>query len=282
MILVTSATGTVGSEVVKQLKALGVPLTAASREPAKAQASCGVPAVAWHWDRPQDFASALKGVHTLFLGTPSGTTEEKAYGLAAVAAAKEAGVKKIVKLSAIGVEHMPDSPHRQIELAIEAGRFQWVFLRPSFFMQNLNEGKVHGIRQAGIIALPAGDGRTGFIDARDIASVVVAAIKGDAFNRQGLTLTGSEALSYVDVAAQLGQAIGKPIRYDDVAPADFTSGLLKAGMSKHYAEFMTALYDQVVKKGFAATVTDNVKKITGKDPILFKQYAKDYADAFTK
>jgi uncharacterized protein YbjT (DUF2867 family) len=280
MILVTSATGTVGSEVVKQLKAKGLPLTAASREPDKAQASLGVPAVAWHWDRPQEFAAALKGVRALFLGTPPGTTEEKAYGLAAVAAAKEAGVRKIVKLSAIGVENMPDSPHRQIELAIEAGGFHWVFLRPSFFMQNLNEGMLHGIKQLGTIALPAGDGRTGFIDARDIAAVVVAAFQGDQLHGQGLTLTGSEALGYVDIAAQLGRAIGKSVRYDDVAPADFTVGLLQAGMSKHYAEFMTVLYDQVVKKGYAATVTDNVKKITGRDPILFGQYAKDYADAF--
>ena len=280
MILVTSATGTVGSEVVKQLKTLGLPLTAASREPAKAQASLGVPAVAWHWDQPKEFAAALKGVRTLFLGTPPGTTEEKAFGLAAVAAAKEAGVKKIVKLSAIGVENMPDSPHRQIELAIEAGGFQWVFLRPSFFMQNLNEGLLHGIKQSGTIALPAGDGRTGFIDARDIAAVAVAAIHGDLLNGQGLTLTGSESLGYVEIAAQLGKAIGKPVRYDDVAPADFTASMLQAGMGKHYAEFMTVLYDQVVKKGYVSIVNDNVKKITGKDPILFAQYAKDYAQAF--
>ncbi|HTB21597.1 MAG TPA: SDR family oxidoreductase [bacterium] len=280
MILVTSATGTVGSEVVKQLKATGLPLTAASREPATAQAKLGVPAVAWNWDRPGDFAGALKGVSTLFLGTPPGLLEEQAYGMSAVAAAKEAGVKKIVKLSAIGVEHMPESAHRRIELAIEAGGFQWVFLRPGFFMQNLNEGMVQGIKESGVIALPAGDGRTSFIDARDIAAVAVKALTSDVFNGQGLTLTGSEALGYVDVAAHLSRAVGKPVRYDDVAPALFTAAMLKAGMSKHYAEFLTTLYDQVVRKGFAATLTDNVEKITGKPPILFAQYAKDYAPAF--
>jgi uncharacterized protein YbjT (DUF2867 family) len=279
MILVTSATGTVGSEIVKQLKSQGLAVTAASRNPGKAGTDLGVPAVAWHWDQPSSFGEALRGVHTLFLGTPPGTTEELAWGLSAVEAAKAAGVRKIVKLSAIGVENMPDSAHRKIELAIEAGGFEWFFARPSFFMQNLNEGLVQGIR-AGVIALPAGDGRTGFIDARDIAAVVVEAIKGSGLNGQGLTLTGSEALGYVDVAAELTRATGKAVRYDDVAPGAFTEAMLAAGMPRHYAEFMTVLYSQVVKNGFASTVTDNVKKVTGKDPIKLSQYAKDYAAAF--
>jgi uncharacterized protein YbjT (DUF2867 family) len=276
MILVTSATGTVGSEVVKQLKNLGLPVTAASRNPAKAGADLGVPAAAWHWDQPRSFGEALAGVHTLFLGTPPGTTEELAWGLAAVDAAKAAGVKKIVKLSAIGVENMPDSAHRKIELAVEAGGFEWFFARPSFFMQNLNEGMLQSV-QSGVIGLPAGDGRTGFIDARDIAAVLVEAIKGHGLDGQGLTLTGPAALGWVDVAAELTRALGKPVRYDDVAPAAYTAALLAAGMPKHYAEFLTVLYSQVVKNGFAADVTDNVKKVTGKDPITLAQYAQDHA-----
>ena len=105
MILVTSATGTVGSEIVKQLKAHGLAATAARRNPGKAGTDLGVPAVAWHWDQPAGFVEALNGVKTLFIGTPLGATEELAYGLAAVAAAKATKVKKIVKLSAIGVEN---------------------------------------------------------------------------------------------------------------------------------------------------------------------------------
>jgi len=280
MLLITSGTGTVGSEIVKQLKAAGMPLTAASRDPAKARAKLGVPAVAWNWDRPKDFAVALKDVRTLFLGTPAGIPEDKDYGLAAVAAAKAAGVKKIVKLSAIGTEHMPDSAHRQIELAIEAGGFEWVFLRPSFFMQNLNEALAPGIKQAGLIALPAGNGRIAFIDARDIAAVAVKALNGDVLNGQGLTLTGPEALGFGDVAADLSRAIGKAVRYEDIAPAAYTADMIKAGMSRYYAEFLTNLYDQVVKKGYAATLTDTVQKVTGKAPIRLGQYAKDYAGAF--
>lgn len=280
MILVTSATGTVGSEVVKTLKSRGVSLTAASRDPAKAQDKLGVPAVAWDWKRPQDFGRALGGVQTLFLGTPPGVLEEKDYGLSAVAAAKQAGVKKIVKLSALGIETMPESAHRQIELAVERGPFQWVFLRPSFFMQNLNEGMGPEIKLHGSLSVPSGDGRTGMIDARDIANVAAVALTQDDLNGRGLTLTGPEALSYAEMAKQLGSILGKPLRHVDISASDYTALLLKAGLAGHYAEFLTMLYDQFVKKGYAATVTDEVKKATGQEPLRFTQYAKDYAEAF--
>ena len=130
------------------------------------------------------------------------------------------------------------------------------------------------------VALPAGDGRTSFIDARDIAAVLVEAIKGDRLSGQGLTVTGSDALGYADVTAELTRALGKPVRYDDIAAGNFTAALLGEGVTKRYAEFMTVLYDQVVRNGFVSTVTDNVKKVTGKDPIKLAQYAKDYASAF--
>lgn len=280
MIFVTGATGTVGSELVKILKAQKHAVTAASRDPASARAALGVPTVAWHWDQPRHFAKALKGVKTLFLATPPGMSEEKDWGLAAVFAAGKCGVRKIVKLSASGVEHMPDSPHRIVERAIEAGAFKWVFLRPSFFMQNFSEGMAPGIKSGSRISVPAGAGRIGFIDARDIAAVAAAAINGDGLDGQGLTLTGSEALGFLEIADQLGKAIGRPLRYDDLSAADFTALSLKSGMSRHYAEFMTTLYNQVVRNGFAAGITENVKKITGRDPVRFQHFAKDFAMAF--
>ena len=280
MILVTSATGTVGSELVSILKNQGTSLTAASRDPAKAQAALGVPAVEWNWDRPGAFARALKGVDALFLGTPPGVTQEKVYGLSAVAAAEEAGVKKIVKLSAVGVENMPDSPHRQVELAIEAGPFQWVFLRPNFFMQNLNESMAAGIRQTGAISVPCGSGRTAFIDARDIAAVAAHALTRDDLNGQGLTLTGAEALTYAEAATQLGKAIGRPLRHDDLPAADYTAQLISHGVPKSYAEMLTNLYDQVVRNGYAAGLSDAVRRVTGREPIRFARYALDHAKDF--
>jgi uncharacterized protein YbjT (DUF2867 family) len=277
MIFVTGATGTVGAETVKALKAKGATLKAGSRQPAQAQAALGVDSVLWDWTQPQAFAAALQGVEALFLLTPPGTTEELAWGLAAVKAAQAAGVKKIVKLSAIGIENNPASPHRQIELAIEASGLAWVFLRPSFFMQNLNEGMLAGVK-AGAIGLPTGEGKTGFIDARDIGAVAAEALTGTDWNGQGLTLTGAQSLSWAEVAAVLSQALGRPVRHDDISPAEFTQRMLAAGMPGHYAEFMTALYG-FVKAGYVAVTTPAVEQVLGREPIRLAQYAQDYKAA---
>jgi uncharacterized protein YbjT (DUF2867 family) len=277
MIFVTGATGTVGSQTIKALVAKGASVRAGSRQPEQAKAQLGVEAVAWDWDKPQGFAEALKGVEALLLITPPGTNKELAYGLAAVEAAKAAGVKKIVKLSAIGIENNPASPHRQIELAIEQGPFKWVFLRPSFFMQNLEEGMLDGVK-AGIIGLPTGSGRTGFIDARDIGAVAAEALTRGDFDGQGLTLTGPEALTWGEVGQALTRALGRPVRHDDISAETFTARMLAAGMPGHYAEFMTTLYG-FVKAGYTATVTPTVRLVLGRDPHSLDQYAQDHKAA---
>ena len=79
MILVLGATGTVGAEVVKELKKKGVAVKAASRDPKKAEALLGVPGVAWNFEQPSEFGTALKGVDTLFLLTPPGTSKDLAH-----------------------------------------------------------------------------------------------------------------------------------------------------------------------------------------------------------
>lgn len=279
MILVLGATGTVGAETVKALKQLGADVEAASRQPEAAEKKLGVKAVAWDWEQPQGFASALAGVDHLFLLTPPGTLKELDYGMAAVAAAKAAGVKHVVKLSALGVEQAPQSPHRRIEAALEQSGLGWTFLRPSFFMQNLNEGSRQGIRQAGAIFLPSGEGRTGMIDARDIGAVAAACLFRDGYEGQALLLTGGEALTYAEMAEQLSAATGKAIKHVDIAPDAFKAELLKAGVPGHYANFLVGLYG-TVKAGYAATVTRTVETVLGRAPIKFSQYAKDYADAF--
>ncbi len=282
MILLTSATGTVGREIAALLKSQGVPFKAASRTPSEAGRKLGVEAVAWDWTRPQDFPTALAGVDTLFLGTPPGTTQEMEWGLSAVEAARKAGVRKIVKLSAINVENMPDSPHRRIELAVERGGFTWVFLRPGFFMQNLDEGLAEGIKATGTISVPTGEGRTSFIDARDIAAVAAVGLTGNRLDGRGLTLTGGEALTYAEVAAILSETAGYPIRHHDIAPAEHTEILVKAGIPRHYAEFLTMLYHEVVRNGYASAITPGVQEATGKAPRTLKGYARDYAAAFRR
>jgi uncharacterized protein YbjT (DUF2867 family) len=279
MILVLGATGTVGAETIKSLKARGISVTAASRDAQKAEAQLGVPAVAWDFEQPELCEQIMQGVETLFLLSPPGIDKELEYGLQTVKAAKAAGIRKVVKLSAIGVQDQPDSPHRQVELAVEKAGFQWTFLRPSFFMQNCNESFLPSVKHDGGLFLPAGEGRTGFVDARDVGAVAAETLTTDTFVGQGLTLTGSEALTYSEVASILGQSIGKTVRYVDIPPEQFKKALLAAGVPERYCDVMNMLYG-FVKAGYLATVTDDLTKILKRPPITFAQYARDYAQAF--
>jgi uncharacterized protein YbjT (DUF2867 family) len=141
----------------------------------------------------------------------------------------------------------------------------------------LNEGMQAGVK-AGVIGLPTGDGKTGFIDARDIGAVAAEALTRSDLGSQGLTLTGPEALSYAEVAAILTQALGRPVRHDDISPEAFKASLLGYGVPEHYADFMNVLYG-FVKQGYVAATTPAVQQVLGREPIRLAQYAQDYKAA---
>lgn len=278
MILVLGATGTVGHETVKALKAKGVAMRAGSRDPKKAEALLGIDAFAWDWEAPQSWAAALAGVDSLFLLTPAGTTKDADYGIAAVEAAKQAGVKKIVRLSVIGADQDPASAHARVEKAVEASGLKWVHVRPTFFAQNCDEGMLPGIK-AGSIALPTGEGRTPFVDARDIGAVCAAALCKPDWDGQALSLTGPRALTYGEVAAILRESTGLKVAFKDISTDEFKAAWKSHGVPEHYVEFMAKLYG-AVKAGYVAPLADGVRKALGRAPIDFEQYAKDYAKAF--
>ncbi len=278
MILVLGATGTVGSETVKVLKAKKVPVTAASRDPKKAEASLGVPAVEWDFEKPAGFAAALKGVSTLFLLTPPGTMKDLAYATAALDAAKAAGVKKIVRLSALGAEQNPEGFLAKVEKLVEGSGLAWVHLRPTFFNQNSDEGLLDGIK-AGVIALPTGDGKTGFIDARDIGAVAAETLSSSKWDGQAIGMTGPEALTYSDQARFISAATGRTVVFKDLTVDEFKAAWKSYGILAGYIDFMADLYG-FVKAGYTAGLADGVQKVLGREPIKFEQYAKDYAVKF--
>ena len=139
MILVTGATGTIGSATVEALKKSGAGFKVGSRTPEKAGAATGVDAVAFDWERPDTIAKALEGVERAFLLTP---VTDQIEGLTAgfAGAAKSAGVKRVVKLSAIGAS--PESPlilgrqHAASEKALVDAGLDTTMIQPTFFAQN--------------------------------------------------------------------------------------------------------------------------------------------------
>jgi uncharacterized protein YbjT (DUF2867 family) len=276
MILIFGAGGAVGSEVARQLQAAGVPFKAGYSTEAKAGTARGegIDAVVADYNDPDSLDRALIGVDTVFLLSPSDADLE----LKAVEAAKRALVTHIVKLSAWGAEMDSFSfarIHRQVERAIEASGIAWTFLRPNGFMQNMANYSGQSIREQGAFYNAVGDARISHIDIRDIAAVAVKALTEPGHEHKAYALSGPEALTYAEMASTLSAALGKPVKYVDLTPEQYKQGMMGAGIPEFYADRLLDLA-RAYREGIAAPVTGEVKRITGREPISFAQYASEW------
>ena len=283
-ILVIGATGNVGSHVVKQLADVGANVRAAVRSPRKAEAlkSHNVSLAEFDTDKPETVESALQGVDKVFLLTPL-VPNMVELSNSLVEVAKKAGVKHIVKSSGMGAEVEPGISltrwHRAAEKGIEASGIAFTFVRPNGFMQNYTNFSGSTIKTQNTFYLPMGDGKVSHIDARDIASVAVAALTQDGHEGKAYEITGPEAISNEQIADIISQVVGRKINYVDVPEDAAREEMKKLGMPDVLVEANIELYN-LYKAGYAAEVTPVVEQVTGKKPISFEQFAKDNADAF--
>lgn len=283
-ILVTGSTGTIGTQVIKQLTAHpGVKVRAAVRSTAKADAvrELGAEPVEFEWSRPETFATALQGVDKLFLLTPF-TPDQVELAQRLIDAAKAAGIKHIVKLSAFGCDNEPGIQlgrwHRAIEQAIEAAGIPYTFLRPNNFMENFIG--YYPPAPDGNIYLPFGQGAVSWIDGRDIAAVAVAALLGHGHEGKVYTLTGGEALTVDQVAAQITEATGRTVRFVDVPEEAARSAMLGMQLPEWMVSAMMELHG-IDKAGYAAAVTPTVQELTGSAPRSFRDFARENAAAWS-
>jgi len=200
-VLVTGATGTVGSRVVAALAAADEPVRAASREMRRAPGiRCDVASsVSFDFEKPETWGDALDGVDEIFLVRPPQLSRVGPL-TDFVDAAERVGVDHVVVLSVLGADKNPLLPHRRIERHVEGTGLNWTFVRASFFMQNFLEEHRGEVRD-GVLFVPAGDGKTSFVDARDVAEVAAAALTEPGHGGRAYDVTGPEALTYDEVAA---------------------------------------------------------------------------------
>ena len=283
MILVTGASGTVGGEVLRQLREHGAAVRGAFHTPAKmAQAkSNGVDAVIMDFSDRASITSALKGVDKVFLigGTAPNQSELE---INVVEEAKRAGVKQIVKLSVLsasGEKYTFAKLHRAVEKKIEASGVPYTFLRANQFMQNFVTYQTGTIKSQGAFYAPAKDSRTSMIDVRDIAAVAENALTEGGHTGKTYELTGPEALSNQQAAEKLSAAVGKKISYVDVPAPEYKKSAMGAGIPEFYADALINL-NQFYISGAAAMVTADVERVTRRKPRTFDQFAKDYAGVF--
>ena len=229
-ILVTGATGTIGSEVVKALSAKpGVTVRVAVRSAAKAEKllAANVIPVDFDYDKPDTIAAAVKGADRVFLLTPF-TENQVELGKLLIDASRAAGVKHIVKLSAIGAEIEPGIQlgrwHRATEKLIEASGISYTFLRPANFMDNF----IHYYPPAGDgnIYLPLGTGAASYIASSDVAAVAAAVLTEEGHHGKAYDLTGPAALTTAEAASAIGAASGREVRYVDVPEAAASKAMI--------------------------------------------------------
>lgn len=272
-ILILGSNGTIGSKVVRGLVARGETVKAASR---KATAVDGAEAVAFDYEDAATFGPALEGVDRLFVLTPAGYLDPVGLVGPIMTTAAARGIK-VVLMTVIGVDADDKIPYRQLELQLEKSGAPFVILRPNWFSDNFQSYWMEGIRH-GAIAVPAAEGKTSFIDTRDIAESIVAALTSDTFNGRAFNLTGPEALSYGEAAAILSRVTGKPVAYTPVDDGTFVGTLVGAGVPEDYARFLASIFHPV-REGWVANPTGDVKTLTGHAPRSLETYARDNSEA---
>jgi len=280
MILVTGATGTVGSEVVKALVERQAPVRAFVRSPEKAAMFDGMQVEIAQGDLEDQvaLAAALDGAERLFLLTanpPNQLELERSI----VEAARSAGVEHVVKLSALNAAEDSDVNflgwHRQVERFIEESGMSWTHLRPNNFFQN-TLFQADAIREQGAFYGPFGETPISSIDARDIGTVAASVLAESGYGASTLELTGPVALSHAEMAAAVTGALGRKVSYVNVSLEDARAGMIGSGMPEYLADDLTALYGQLAG-GSGTRVTSSVEDVTGRAPRPFSKFARDYA-----
>lgn len=268
-ILVLGATGTIGGKVAAGLVARGEKVKAVSRG---ATAVPGAEAVALDLSNPAALDAALEGVDRVFANVPAGYLDPVGL-LSPVIEAAAARKIKVVLMTVLGVDADDSIPYRQLELKLMASGTSYGIIRPNWFSDNFHTYWREGIRH-GAIAVPAAEGKSSFIDTRDIADSAVAILTSSAFDGSAYNLTGPEALSYAEAAAILSEVTGQKIAYQPVDDQTFVSILTGAGVPAEYANFLAAIFHPV-REGWTAGISGDVEKLTGKPARTLRTYATD-------
>jgi uncharacterized protein YbjT (DUF2867 family) len=283
MILITGATGTVGSEVVKRLSAQGKQIRAVTRDLQKAEANRlpHVHFVKADFDDPDSMRRACAGAERVFLLTSSTERAEKQQ-IDFVRVAQKGGVRQIVKLSQLHAD--VKSPgrflryHAAVEAAMRATGMTFTFLRPNLFMQGLLNFR-QSIKQKSAFFAAAGEARISAVDVRDLADVAAAALTSSQHDNKSYSLTGSEALTFAEMAEQLSTALGRTIAFVDIPPEAMREALAGLGFPAWQADGLLEEF-AMYRRGEAAGVESGVAEALNRSPRSFGEFARDYAPFF--
>lgn len=283
MIFVTGGTGTVGSALLSKLRQRGARVRALAHSAdgrAMIERAQGE-AVPGDLDRPESLQTAMAGCDRMFLLSRA-HLDQPAREIAAIDAARRAGVKHVVALSIMGADANSTAVfarwHAEIDDHLVRSGLDYTILRPAGFMQT-HLWPVRTVRSQGRWFGMSGDGAAGFIDADDVAAVAAEVLTSPGHEGSLYELTGPAATSMPEAAAVLSDVIGRPVTYVDLPAEEFRARLTGGGIPDFVADAVVNLY-QVIRAGHAATVTNSVQEVLGRPARSYREFAETHKTAF--
>lgn len=275
-ILITGASGNVGSFVAQYALANGQEITVAGTHTEKLAKMFTDKAEIAYFDftDPSTYNTALKNVDRVFIMRPPHLGKPEDLKPFIDALKEKGGIRLISFLSLIGVENNPVPPHHKIEKYIEQANLPYCHIRPSFFMQNMSGVHAFEIKNFNRIVVPVSNALTSFIDAKDIGEITAKVLsEPELHQNKGYSITGPEAIDYWQVAKILSKELGREIIYTNPKPS-FAKNYWIAirGMETEYCNVMGMLY-MMTRFGTAKKVTSDFELVMGKKPRTFQQFA---------
>ncbi|WP_371668464.1 NAD(P)H-binding protein [Streptomyces sp. NBC_00289] len=267
-VVVTGASGRTGRRVAESARAAGLTVRAASR------------AQGFDWREPSTWAGTLRGADAAYLVCPSdvgapgsarevGLLAHEAVGL---------GVRRLVLLSSRG-----EVRARPTEEALRESGADWTVVRAAWFAQNFSEGPlVEGLRQSGELVFPGGAVGEPFIDVRDVADVVVAALTaGDRYVGQAMAISGPRLLTFGEAVAEIAAASGRELAYRGVSARRYGDDLAGFGVPAEEVELLVELFASLLDGRNSYLSSDEVRQVLGRPPRDFADFAREAAGAGT-
>ena len=284
-ILVTGATGNVGSLLVPSLTGLGADVRVLVRDESKAQGliDLGVETVVGDLDKPDSLDAAFRGVDKVFLITPP-NPNQVIQAENGIQAAKRAGNPFLVRLSAGAIRNMPGAlpliaaQHAETDETVKESGLPYNLLQAHFFMQNTMMS-AQTVASDGAVYIPFNDGKIGMIDVRDIVDVAVKVLTEDGHEGKSYNLTGPASISFGDVAAALSTAVGKQVDYVNVPLEAAREEMIGMGLPEWIADAFGE-YFTAFSEGYGDFTTPDVEKVTGNPARSYETFARDFAQVF--
>jgi len=281
--LITGATGKVSSGIIAQLKGSAHRLRALVRNPEKAEelSRQGVELQIGDLEKPWTLAPAFAGVDTVWILAPPGPRAPEQCSNA-LWAAKQAGARHVVRLSAFGAAHTAPTINSRLhalsDAELAASGMPFTILKPHYFMQNLLMA-ARNVAERGVMELALADGRMGIIDARDVSDFAAHVLTNTGHEGKTYTITGPAAVPMHEVAAAISAAIDRAVKYVPITLDDQRQWLLQMGIDEWTANLLWD-YSAAFSANWGNLVTDDFQRVTGKAPRSIAQFANDFAGAF--